>query len=118
MNPDFGASWSVEQFSGKAPLFPLPNLAFLPYVILPLHIFEPLYRQITADALEGDKLIAMAQMKPGWEGLRDDESPDIHSVVCLGRIVSWERLDDGRYYLLLQGLSRARVLDEEPNDLP
>lgn len=118
MNPNSDASRSVQEFSGKAPLFPLPNLAFLPYVILPLHIFEPRYRKMAADALQGDKLIAMAQMKPGWEALRDDEVPDIHSVVCLGRIVSWEQLDDGRYYLLLQGLSRARVVAEEENDLP
>jgi len=118
MNPLDDTSGSVREFSGRAPLFPLPNAAFLPYVILPLHIFEPRYRKMAADALEGDQLIAMAQMKPGWETLRESEAPEIHSTVCLGRIVSWERLDDGRYYLLLQGLSRARVVGEEQNDLP
>ena len=51
-------------FSGRAPLFPLPNVALFPQVLLPLHIFEPRYRQMTADALDGDGLIAMATLKP------------------------------------------------------
>jgi Lon protease-like protein len=118
MNPGFDAAWSVQGFSGRAPLFPLPNVAFLPYVIIPLHIFEPRYRAMTADALDGERLIAMALMQPGWEKLAKQDVPPIHRTVCLGRIASWERLDDGRYYLLLHGLCRARIVAEERDERP
>jgi Lon protease-like protein len=66
---------------------------------------------MTADALAGDHLIAMALLRPGWE-MDYDGRPDIHPVVCLGKIVSDQRLEDGRYNILLQGLSRARIVEE------
>ncbi|HXG13322.1 MAG TPA: LON peptidase substrate-binding domain-containing protein [Gemmataceae bacterium] len=102
-------------FSGRARLFPLPGFVLFPGVIHPLHIFEPRYRQLTADALAGDRLIALALLRPGWEAEYYDRPP-IHPVVCLGKIVSEQRLDDGRYNLLLQGLSRARVVEEVGTD--
>jgi Lon protease-like protein len=106
---------ALSQFNGRARLFPLPNFVLFPSVIHPLHVFEPRYRQMTADALAGDRLIAMALLRPGWE---DDYhgSPSIHPVICLGQIISAQRLDDGRYNLLLQGLSRARVVEELSTD--
>jgi len=107
----------LENFSGLAPLFPLPNVAFFPHVLLPVHIFEPRYRQMTADALDGERYIALARLKPGWEKLPDDHPP-IYETVCLGRITAEEQLADGRYYLILQGLIRARVTAEESVDLP
>lgn len=107
----------LVNFSGRAPLFPLPNVAFFPQVLLPLHIFEPRYRQMTADALEGDRYIALARLRPGWEELPDTDPP-IYEHVCLGRIVAEEKLDDGRYHLILQGVARARVLSEERGDVP
>ncbi len=110
-------SEQLAAFSGRAPLFPLPNVAFFPHVLLPLHVFEPRYREMTADALGGDRFIAMAQLKPGWERWPDD-APPIYDHVCLGRITAEERLADGRYYLILQGLARARVLTEEPIGRP
>jgi Lon protease-like protein len=95
----------------SAGLFPLPNVVLLPGAILPLHIFELRYRRMTADALAGDSLIAMALLRPGWE--RDYYSrPAIEPVVCVGRIVAHERLGDGKYNLLLQGQWRARVVGE------
>ncbi|MCI0464271.1 MAG: LON peptidase substrate-binding domain-containing protein [Gemmataceae bacterium] len=101
----------LADFTGTARLFPLPNLVFFPHVMQPLHIFEPRYRQMTADALDGDRLIALALLRPGWES-EYDGSPPIYPVVCLGRIAAEQRLEDGRYNLLLRGLSRARVLEE------
>ena len=97
---------SLVHFDGVARLFPLPNVVLFPHVVQPLHIFEARYRQMTADALEDDRLIAMALLRQGWES--DYESqPDIHSVVCLGRIVGEQRLADGRYNLWLRGLRRG-----------
>jgi Lon protease-like protein len=105
---------SLEGFSGTARLFPLPNLVLFPHVIQPLHIFEPRYRQLMADALNDDRLMAMALLRPGWEE-EDPQSPPLHAVVCLGRIFKEERLTDGRYNLLLHGLSRARLVEETPS---
>jgi uncharacterized protein len=107
----------LETFSGRAPLFPLPDVALFPGLLLPLHIFEPRYRQMTADALAGDRLVAMAQLQPGWEG-HSPGDPPIFQTVCLGHIIAEEQLPDGRFYLVLQGLSRARVLFEEQTALP
>lgn len=106
---------TLVHFSGVARLFPLPNVVLFPYVTQPLHIFEARYRQMTADALASDRLIAMALLRPGWENDYEGRPP-IHPVVCLGRIVSEERLEDGRYNLQLRGLIRARVTRELDND--
>jgi Lon protease-like protein len=102
---------SLSDFCGTARLFPLPNLVLFPQVVQPLHIFEPRYRELMADSLAGDRLMALALLRPGWE--EDyEQGPPIHPVVCLGRVLQEERLPDGRYNLLLHGLSRARVQEE------
>jgi Lon protease-like protein len=107
--------FSLDDFSGQARLFPLPNLVLFPHVAQPLHIFEPRYREMMADALADDRLLAMALLRPGWE---EDyhKQPPIHPVVCLGRVMQEERLSDGRYHLLLHGLCRARILEELSTD--
>ena len=103
---------SAEDREMAVPLFPLPNVILFPGAVLPLHIFEERYKTMTADALAGDRLIAMALLRPGWE--KDYYcKPAIEPVVCVGRIVRWERLEDGKYNFLLHGLSRARILREE-----
>jgi Lon protease-like protein len=100
-------------FGGPVRLFPLPNLVLFPYVIQPLHIFEPRYRELMTDALQTDRLIAMATLRPGWESEYHNR-PSIFPTICIGRIIKDERLPDGRYDLLLHGMSRARVLEETP----
>jgi Lon protease-like protein len=93
------------------PLFPLPNVVLFPRAVLPLHIFEERYKAMTADALQGDRQIAMALLRPGWE--RDYyQKPAIEQVVCIGTILTHERLPDGKYNFLLQGHTRARVVRE------
>ncbi len=106
-----------DDFSGEVRLFPLPNAVLFPHVLLPLHIFEPRYIAMTRDALEGDGLIALAQIRDGWE-LTESDSPDIHPVICIGRIAHHVELEDGRYNLIVQGLSRASIIEELPLDLP
>src|SRR5687768_15383367 len=93
------------------PLFPLPGVVLFPRAVLPLHIFEDRYRAMTADALMGDKTIAMALLKPGWEKSYYGR-PAIEPVVCVGRILSHEKLADGKYNFLLQGVQRARIIRE------
>lgn len=105
-------SFDVDAFSGHVPLFPLPGTVLLPGALLPLHLFEPRYRDMVAHALQGERLIAMALLRPGFE---DDYAgnPPIEEHVCVGRILLEEPLADGRWNILLVGLRRARVLDED-----
>ncbi len=106
---------SLDDFCGSVRLFPLPNVVLFPHVIQPLHIFEPRYRQMMADALASDRLIAMALLRPDWE---EDyhKCPPICPIVCIGRVFREEKLPDGRFNLLLQGLSRARIIEEIETD--
>jgi len=100
-------------FSRPIPIFPLPNVVLMPRAILPLHVFEPRYRVMTRDALAGTRLIAMAVLKPCDEVQYASLDADIHPELCVGRIVREERLTDGRYNFLLQGVCRARVISED-----
>jgi len=102
---------ALEAFNGIARLFPLPNLVHFPGVDQALHIFEHRYRQMTADALAKDQLIALVLLKPDWED-EYDAKPAIESVACLGRILDAEKLDDGRYNYRLHGLARIELKRE------
>ena len=83
-------------------------MVLFPHTVVPLHIFEPRYRAMVADALKGDKLIALALLKPGWE--KDYEgAPPVHDVICVGKILRDEITEDGRHHILLEGISRARI---------
>lgn len=106
------------EFSGRAALFPLPGSALFPNVMLPLHIFEPRYRCMVEDVLKNDRFMAIALLRDGWQEQYESKDCPIHDTVCLGRIVANERLQDGRYYMLMQGICRARLIDEEQTDLP
>lgn len=113
MPGDDAATDRLEHFQGIARLFPLPNLVLFPRVVQPLHIFEPRYRAMVEDSLAGDRLIAMALLSPGWEPDYQGRPP-VEDIVCLGRIIAHTRMDDGRFNLLLRGLSRGRLVEELP----
>jgi Lon protease-like protein len=97
------------------PLFPLPTTVLFPGVFLPLHIFEPRYRQMLADALEGDRIIGMTLLVPGHEEAYEGRPP-VFPVGCAGLVTLAEQQDDGRYHLILRGLSRFRIDREDPPD--
>lgn len=99
--------------SKPIPIFPLPNAVLLPGAVMPLHIFEQRYRLMTRDALSGPRLIAMAKLKPGYEPEYHTQSAEIHPTLGIGRIIRDERLADGRYNLLLQGLARGTLITED-----
>jgi Lon protease-like protein len=103
---------SLSDFDGTVRLFPLPNVVLFPQVVLPLHIFEPRYRQMTADALKGDRLLTMALLQSETDAA--EMAPPIHPVVCVGKIIVDQNLEDGRFNILLRGLSRARIVRELP----
>ena len=95
------------------PLFPLPNAVLFPNVFLPLHIFEPRYREMVGDTLDGDRIIGMVLLRPGWEPDYEGQPP-IYPIGCAGLITFVERHNDGRYNIVLRGLEKFRVIDEEP----
>ncbi len=97
------------------PLFPLPNVVLFPRTLRPLHIFEPRYRAMVADAIAGEGLIGMMFLKEGWEN-QYDLAPPVETVGCLGRIIQHNQLPDGRYYITLLGLSTFDLVSEIPSD--
>ena len=98
----------------SVPLFPLPGVVLFPRAVLPLHIFEERYKQMTVDALGGSRLIAMALLLPGWE--KDYYGkPALHPVVCVGEILTHESLPEGKYNFLLRGVTRASIVREFGN---
>jgi|SRR5579862_495934 len=98
--------------SDLLPLFPLPNVVLFPNVFLPLHIFEPRYRAMVADALESDRMIGMVLLKAGWEH-EYDRQPPVYPIGCSSVITHVERLDDGRFNIVLRGVERFRILTED-----
>jgi len=94
------------------PIFPLQDVALFPYATVPLHIFEPRYRAMVADALEGDRIIGMIMLRPGYEEQYEGRPP-VHEVGCAGTIIASEELADGRYNIVLQGLVKFRILSED-----
>ena len=98
--------------SDLLPIFPLPNVVLFPNVFLSLHIFEPRYREMVADAVASDRLIGMVLLRPGWE--HDYEGrPPVYGVGCSGVITHVEKLPDGRYNIVLRGLERFRISGED-----
>jgi uncharacterized protein len=98
--------------SNLLPIFPLPSVVLFPGVFLPLHIFEPRYRDMVADALSTDRLIGMALLRAGWEADYDGRPP-VFGVGCTAVVTHCERLPDGRFNIILRGLDRFRILDED-----
>lgn len=93
------------------PVFPLPNFVLFPGVQVPLHIFEPRYREMVADVAGTHRIIGMMMLKGEWE--RDYHAfPDLYEIGCAGRISDLTRLPDGRFNLVLDGLAEFRVIRE------
>ncbi len=103
-------------FARPMALFPLASVTLMPHAVLPLHIFEPRYRQMVRDALDGPGQIAMAVFEGDRWQQEYHARPPIRPAVCVGQIVQHQQLDDGRYNIALHGVCRARILDELPPD--
>lgn len=101
-------------FARPMALFPLDQVTLLPQQVLPLHIFEPRYRQMIDLAIDGSGQVAMAVFQGGTWRQEYHARPPIRGAVCVGQMVQHERLADGRYNIVLRGVCRARVLREMP----
>jgi ATP-dependent Lon protease len=108
-------TFDETRFSGAVRLFPLPDLVMFPHVMQPLHIFEPRYREMLNEALDSDGLIAMSILAPAGIAGRDGR-PAVLPQVCVGKVVTHQRLDDGCYNIMLLGMRRARVVEELATD--
>ena len=95
------------------PVFPLPDTVLFPGIVLPLHIFEPRYRDMVADALATHGCMVIAMVEPGQASLA---TPPLCDVGCVARIIHHEKLEGGRYNILLQGVDRVRLLAELPSN--
>ena len=93
------------------PLFPLPNIVFFPHTRLPLHVFEPRYRQMVKDVLESDQRFGIVLLRPGWEA-EYFGAPPVFECGTVGTIEQAVPLDDGRYNIVVRGDVRFRILDE------
>jgi Lon protease-like protein len=99
---------TMRELPDIIPIFPLPNFVLFPGVTVPLHIFEPRYREMVADVADDHGIVGMIMLKGDWE--RDYYAyPDIFSIGCAGRITSLEKLADGRYNLQLEGVSEFQI---------
>ena len=90
------------------PVFPLSNFIIFPNTNVPLNIFEPRYIQMVDDAMRNNKIIGMVQPKKSG----NSDKPDLFEVGCTGKITSYNETDDGRYLIVLNGVSRFRILNE------
>jgi uncharacterized protein len=97
------------------PIFPLPNCVLLPGGLLPLHVFEPRYRELTRDCLAGHHLMGIARLRPGFESSYYGRPP-VFERCGVGRIICSDELPDGRFALLLRGVGRAEIARELPAD--
>jgi ATP-dependent Lon protease len=106
-----------EGFSNQVRLFPLPNTVLFPGVVQALHIFEPRYQKMTEDSLSGDQLITMALTQLELVE-KPNGDPQIAKVVCISKILSSNKMDDGNFNLFIIGVKRATIIEEFELDLP
>ena len=98
------------------PVMTLPNTVFFPQALLPLHIFEPRYREMLRDVLASDRLFAVAHL----DSARPENSEliePLHHVASIGIVRACQKGDNDTSNLLLQGICRVEVKEiirEEP----
>ncbi len=103
---------TVVGAAARTKLFPLPDVTLFPGGGLPLHVFEPRYRQLVADALAGDRVVALPRLEPGYNQSEYLGRPPVAPFLGVGIIVESERFVDGRYQLVVRGVARAKIARE------
>ena len=100
-----------EDLPKEIPIFPLSNFIIFPETAVPLNIFEPRYIQMINESIKSNRVIGMAQPK----GMVDPKKPELFKVGCLGKISSFNETDDGRYVIILNGITRFNIVKEVNN---
>jgi uncharacterized protein len=106
---------AVLELPQLLPLFPLPNVVLFPQMALPLHVFEPRYRKLVADVRESHKTIGMMLLRAGWEADYHGR-PAVFPIGCAGVVQQVEELPEGRFNILLKGLTRFRLGEEHAGE--
>ena len=91
----------------EIPVFPLSNFIIFPKTTVPLNIFEPRYIEMINDAMRGNRIIGMIQPKKN-----DQNIPVLYNIGCAGKITSFNETEDGRYLIILNGISRFKIIEE------
>ena len=104
----------INQFPNTLPVFPLSNFIFFPNTSAPLNIFEPRYIQMINESIKSNRMIGMSQPK----GIINQDKPELFKVGCLGKISSFNETDDGRYVIVLNGITRFNIVEEIDNGKP
>ena len=101
-----------EDLPNKIAVFPLSNFIIFPQTTVPLNIFEPRYIQMIDDSMKGNRMIGIIQPKKSG----DLKKPNLYDVGCAGKITSFNKTEDGRYLIVLNGICRFRIIFEEKNE--
>lgn len=101
----------MKQLPKTISIFPLSNFIFFPQTTVPLNVFEPRYIKMVDDVMKGDRIIGMVQPKKSNQTI-----PILYNVGCAGKIISFNETEDGRYLIVLDGISRFKILEELNND--
>ena len=102
----------IENLPKKISVFPLSNFIIFPNTSVPLNIFEPRYIKMIDDSMKANRIIGVVQPR------NKNEIPELYSTGCVGRITNFNETDDGRYLIIIRGISRFKILSEINNDKP
>ena len=102
----------IENLPKKISVFPLPNFIIFPNTSVPLNIFEPRYIKMIDDSMKANRIIGMVQPR------NKNKTPELYSIGCAGRITNFNETDDGKYLIVIRGISRFKILSEINNDKP
>ena len=103
---------SKNNLPNKIPIFPISNFIIFPKATVPLNIFEPRYIEMINDSMKNSRMIGMIQPKK----TSNNSIPELYKVGCVGKIISFNESEDGTYLIILNGLSRFKILDEIKNN--
>jgi len=104
---------NINELPNKISVFPLSNFIIFPNTSVPLNIFEPRYIQMVDDSMKSNRIIGMIQPKN-----QNNNTPELYSVGCAGKITSFDETEDGRYLIVIKGISRFKILNEIENQKP
>tara|TARA_Y100000590_G_scaffold467540_1_gene646744 strand:+ start:300 stop:941 length:642 start_codon:yes stop_codon:yes gene_type:complete len=104
---------SIKDLPSKISIFPLSNFIIFPKTSVPLNIFEPRYIQMVDECMKTNRIIGMIQPKNNKKNI-----PDLYSIGCTGKIISFDETDDGRYLIVIKGICRFKILREIDNKKP
>ena len=100
------------------PVFPLRRTILLPRAVLPLNVFEPRYLAMLDDVMSTSRVLAIVQPADGEGESPPGKSVELRRVGCVGRVTTYQELDDGRLAISLTGIARCTLASEATTAKP